>query len=580
MRTVSCQLRRAAGLLAGLAPGAAALTHCCIWGQGAASSITLELLPPQLSGEGTMQLDTSASGGQVVLRGTGGVELASALNWYMNDYLNATYDWSTYAEGQLPAAITSAGDQSGAAMALPLPLPASKRLKTRAVPHSYYLNVCTHGYSLAFAPWEYWSRHIDWMAMNSVTIPLAFVGQVSPLLRPSPFCCLVSFRLAEIKRCGGRSTSGCSCSRATTSVSRTNAASTPVLPWQRMGNMRGFGGPLTEDWIHKRKELNLKMLARMRGLGMTPALPAFGGHVPRNFTKLFPHANFSRSPDWSGFSGSDSATAAYADVSMLETTDPLFVELGSKFIELQTKVYSTDHLYQTDTFNEMPPPTNDTDYLARSSRNTYAAMAAADPSAVWLMQAWLFTDGMFWQPAQIEAYLSGVATEKLWLLDLSGDSRPFWSQTESFAGHPFILCTLLNFGGQQGLNGNINRMRLGVQAALAEDSSVVGVGLTMEGIWQNYPHYEATLQQAWREDTIASKDAAAPADSKLESEEDMSMSADVCGYAPASSGTFLAGYPESLGCDPWLAEKGANPGTFGCAGRWPYNRSDPANAQA
>ena len=36
-----------------------------------------------------MQLDSHA--GKVVLRGTGGVEMASALNWYMNDYLNITY---------------------------------------------------------------------------------------------------------------------------------------------------------------------------------------------------------------------------------------------------------------------------------------------------------------------------------------------------------------------------------------------------------------------------------------------------------------------------------------------------------
>ena len=53
------------------------------------------------------------------------------------------------------------------------------------------------------------------------------------------------------------------------------------LPWFRMGNMKGFGGPLTEDWMEKRKALNIKMLSRMRGLGMTPALSAFSGHVPQ-----------------------------------------------------------------------------------------------------------------------------------------------------------------------------------------------------------------------------------------------------------------------------------------------------------
>ena len=38
----------------------------------------------------------STTDGKVLLRGSTGVELASALNWYLQDYCNSTYDWSTY----------------------------------------------------------------------------------------------------------------------------------------------------------------------------------------------------------------------------------------------------------------------------------------------------------------------------------------------------------------------------------------------------------------------------------------------------------------------------------------------------
>lgn len=124
---------------------------------GAASQITMELLPAQPDGAAAMQLDSK--GGKVVLRGTGGVEMASALNWYMNDYLNATYDWNTYAEGQLPELT---GEISAADRALPLPMPETSPIKPRQVPWSYYMNVCTYGYSLAFVPWDYWVKHIDW----------------------------------------------------------------------------------------------------------------------------------------------------------------------------------------------------------------------------------------------------------------------------------------------------------------------------------------------------------------------------------------------------------------------------------
>ena len=65
-----------------------------------------------------------------------------------------------------------------------------------------------------------------------------------------------------------------------------------------MGNMRGFGGPITMEWLESRKELQIKILARMRGLGMKPVLSAFAGHVPKAFLANYPGVKFSRSPDW------------------------------------------------------------------------------------------------------------------------------------------------------------------------------------------------------------------------------------------------------------------------------------------
>ena len=33
------------------------------------------------------------------------------------------------------------------------------------------------------------------------------------------------------------------------------------LPWFRMGNMRGWGGPITTEWLTQRKDLQIKILA-------------------------------------------------------------------------------------------------------------------------------------------------------------------------------------------------------------------------------------------------------------------------------------------------------------------------------
>ena len=101
----------------------------------------------------------------------------------------------------------------------------------------------------------------------------------------------------------------------------------------------------------------------------------------------------------------------------------------------QTETFGSDHIYQADTFNELAPPTDDPTYLRASSAAVYAAMAAADPSAIWLMQGWLFQSA-WWQPPAIEAYLGGVPRGSMWLLDLFGDSNPIWSKTASYDARP------------------------------------------------------------------------------------------------------------------------------------------------
>eukprot|EP01065_Artemidia_motanka_P051521 TRINITY_DN9112_c0_g1_i1.p1 TRINITY_DN9112_c0_g1~~TRINITY_DN9112_c0_g1_i1.p1 ORF type:complete len:827 (+),score=257.62 TRINITY_DN9112_c0_g1_i1:54-2534(+) len=419
-----------------------------------AASFETEVVPKQ---DGKAVFGLTSRGGKIVLQGSGGVEMSSALNWYLNNYLNVTYDWNTYGAGQMPP--------KGATLPMP---PATGIMKQRQVPWSYYMNVCTYGYSLAFVPWEYWVKHIDWMAMNGINLPLAFIGQEWLWQQVFLEYNLTAADMAPFF--GGPA----------------------FLPWSRMGNMRGWGGPLTQNWLDSRKDLQIQILARMRGLGMTPVLSAFAGHIPAALSAKLPHAKVSRSPPWAGFSGE------YGQVYMVEPTDPLYQELGTKFIKLQEKVFGTDHIYNCDTYNEMTPPTSDTKYLKAASTAVYNAMAVADPGAIWLMQGWLFFSARtFWRPAQVQAYLSGVADDKMWILDLFGSSNPVWSRTDSFYGKPFIFCTLLNFGGQQGITGNLPQTLKGFEATIQKNSTVLGVGITMEGIWQNYPAFELTLQLAW-----------------------------------------------------------------------------------
>lgn len=69
----------------------------------------------------------------------------------------------------------------------------------------------------------------------------------------------------------------------------------------------------------------------MRGFGMVPVLPGFGGQVPDGFVRLHPSSNYSKQ-NWQNF-GSN-----YSGVYLLDPTDPLFNTVGTLFIQEQTKV--------------------------------------------------------------------------------------------------------------------------------------------------------------------------------------------------------------------------------------------------
>ena len=46
-----------------------------------------------------------------------------------------------------------------------LPLPSRPERHITDAAQRYYLNYCTHSYSMAFWDWERWQKEIDWMAL-------------------------------------------------------------------------------------------------------------------------------------------------------------------------------------------------------------------------------------------------------------------------------------------------------------------------------------------------------------------------------------------------------------------------------
>ena len=324
--------------------------------------------------------------------------------------------------------------------------------------------------------WPDWERHIDWMALTGVTLPLAFTGQ------------------EDIWR---RVWTQLGVSQADLATHFTGPA---FLPWGRMGNLRGWGGPLGPRWHKHQVSLQHRILARMRSLGMLPVLPAFGGQVPEALVKLHPNSSFTKQT-WLNFNSS------YSGGYLLSPLDPLFQKIGSMFLEEQTKEFGTSHVYNCDTFNEMRPPNNSVSYLASVTRAVFRGMVSSDPEAVWLMQGWLFLDTEFWGQDQLRAVLTSVARAKLLILDLDSTNREQFTRTRSYYGQPFIVNMIHTFGGQMAMFGrreSVNQRP--AEARALASSSMVGTGLAMEGIHNSYVMYDLMSEMSWRHEPVQDLD--------------------------------------------------------------------------
>jgi len=343
---------------------------------------------------------------------------------------------------------------------------------------SYYMNVCTVSYSAAWWNWTRWEREIDWMALQGVNLPLAFTGQEY-------------VQRALFKEFG-----------MSDEEVHSYFTGPAFLAWFRMGNVQTWAGPLSDAWIDAQHDMQLLILARMRQFGMTPVLSMFAGHVPPAIKKYYPDAQITEAADWGGF-------AEEYRTWILEVTDPLFNKLGKRYIEIQTEAYGTDHIYNGDVYNEMQPPTSDTDYLTESSRGTFEGIQSADPDGIWLMQAWLFiNERSFWQEPQVRAYLSGVPNDRMILLDLFTEYSPVFSRENNYYGKKWIWCMLHNFGGNPGMWGNLTHIlkQPHLDRGAGSDNTMAGVGITMEAIGQNYVMYEAMLEARWRDQPIAPRE--------------------------------------------------------------------------
>ena len=391
--------------------------------------------------------------GKIIVRGNNSNSIAVGLNYYLKNYCLTTVSWLACNPVEMPDVLPQ--------------IEGKIRVEARAQ-ERFFLNYCTFGYTMPWWQWKDWERFIDWMALNGVTMPLAITGQEAVWQR-------VWTRLG-----------------LTDEEIRTYFTGPAHLPWHRMSNLDYWQGPLPQAWIDNQARLQKKIVARERELDMKPVLPAFAGHVPQELKPHYPDATITRVSRWGGF-------ADQYRCSFLDPQDPLFDEIQKAYLEEQTRMFGTDHIYGADPFNEIDAPSWDPETLAGMAERLYGSIAAADPEAIWLQMGWLFyADPTHWTQENIRAFLRAVPQDRLLMLDYFCEFTEIWKQTEKFYGQPYLWCYLGNFGGNTMLTGNFRSVSERIEDAFANGgANLRGLGSTLEGFGVNQFMYEFVLDKAW-----------------------------------------------------------------------------------
>jgi hypothetical protein len=214
--------------------------------------IELALLPGNGDSNGNFEVLNSTSSLQnISIRGSDPNALAAGVHWYLRYVAGRHLAWNADNLDTIP---------------LPPPRPQKRIQQGSAATWRYAWNVCTHGYTMVWWKWAWWELELDFMALSGVNLPLLFTGQEYIWTRVFKKLNLTDPELGAF------------------------FSGPAFLPWQRMGNEAGWGGPLSTAYQAQSHQLQLKILKRARDLGMVPVLPCFGGNVPAGFNRVFPKA--------------------------------------------------------------------------------------------------------------------------------------------------------------------------------------------------------------------------------------------------------------------------------------------------
>eukprot|EP00756_Hemistasia_phaeocysticola_P064325 Hpha_TRINITY_DN7710_c0_g1::TRINITY_DN7710_c0_g1_i1::g.85521::m.85521/K01205/NAGLU; alpha-N-acetylglucosaminidase len=470
-------------------------------------------------------------------------ELASGLGWYLREVANITIGWPR---------------GGGSRVVVPGQWPdATAVSRKRSAEWSYFMNVCTHSYSLQWYGWKEWENIIDWMALSGINNVLGMTGQ-----EEVQYKVFRSFGLDDEEVRGWFN-------------------GPAFLTWSRGQNEYGAGiaGPLPRSFMKDQWDLQRQILQRYRSLGIVAQLPGFQGNVPVALKDKLGDKNITKA----GATG------------WMDSLDPVYAKIADVWMKTLIADFGTDHWYQLDGYfnggtapwlgvpllpscewsGEMPgkylagccqkcfaykaladaqssclqdtscggitqtsrgyelragskpstSPGNETSWVItnptdcrpqpdadplweRRGAAAYEGLNRTDPDAVWSFQGWAFVGwNTLQQESSLKGFVSAVPQGKFNVIDMSTDGSGEWKKwnNSTFWGAHYIWTTLHDFGGTDGMKGDIDRINEIPFTAPEgpENGGLWGTGFTPEGIDQNPVYYEFMTEQNWRAAPVA-----------------------------------------------------------------------------
>jgi alpha-N-acetylglucosaminidase len=340
-------------------------------------------------------------------------------------------------------------------------LPAPSETIERESPYAfrYALNENTDGYSTPYWDWPRWEREIDLLAASGTNTVLVERGTDVVLYRTFRD---FGYSDSEIR----------------------NWITTPAHQnWQLMGNLCCFDGPISRQILDKRLQSGLKIIARLRELGITPVLPGYFGIVPDDFAVRHPGAHVVVQGMWNGF----------RRPGWLDPRDPLFAAVAASFYRHQHEIFGDSTIYDMEPFQEGGTPGDVPEGAA--AKCIQQALNRAQPGALWMTLAW--------QQNPSPALLAGVDRSLLLIVDLDQGRTPKEHREADFLGARYLFGGLWEFGGRTTLGANLYDYAVRLpKMGTRPGSKMAGTAFFSEGLDTNPAAFTLFAEMAWRTEPI------------------------------------------------------------------------------